>query len=181
MISYLGSLVQFSPASGRAGRCRQMSLCVGSTHRVLARQPEVLAASPRVRRSKSLISWAALARLMDPVGLSQTRWVLWHQQATWHWNVNCWRVPEIMRYHPYECDKLASFKWQGTGYQHFWTDRWLLLWCRIGKICQYTLKNLSVALNIASYIFFSIGLSSAWSLWYNSLQVIKVHNHFWQM
>ena len=36
MISYLGSLVQFSPATGRAGRCRQMSLCVGSTPRVLA-------------------------------------------------------------------------------------------------------------------------------------------------
>ena len=50
MISYLGSLVQFSPAVGRAGRCRQMSLCVGSTPRVLARQPEVLAASPRMLR-----------------------------------------------------------------------------------------------------------------------------------
>ena len=36
VISYLGSLVQFSPATGRAGRCRQTSLCVGSTHRVLA-------------------------------------------------------------------------------------------------------------------------------------------------
>ena len=36
MISYLGSLVQFSPAMGRAGRCRQISLCVGSTHRVPA-------------------------------------------------------------------------------------------------------------------------------------------------
>ena len=36
MISYLGSLVQFSPAVGRAGRCRQMSLCVGSTRRVPA-------------------------------------------------------------------------------------------------------------------------------------------------
>ena len=33
MISYLGSLVQFSPG---AGRCRQTSLCVGSTRRVLA-------------------------------------------------------------------------------------------------------------------------------------------------
>ena len=31
-MSYLGSLVQFSPATGRAGRCRQTSLCVGSTH-----------------------------------------------------------------------------------------------------------------------------------------------------
>ena len=27
MISYLGSLVQFSPAMGRAGRCRQISVC----------------------------------------------------------------------------------------------------------------------------------------------------------
>ena len=36
MISYLGSLVQFSPATGRMGCCRQISLCVGSTHRVLA-------------------------------------------------------------------------------------------------------------------------------------------------
>ena len=36
MISYLGSLVQFSPAAGRAGRCRQISLCVRSTHRVPA-------------------------------------------------------------------------------------------------------------------------------------------------
>ena len=48
MVSYLGSLVQFSPAAGRVGRCRQMSLCVGSTRRALARQPAVLAPSPRV-------------------------------------------------------------------------------------------------------------------------------------
>ena len=36
MISYLGSLIQFSPATGRVGRCREISLCVDSTHRVLA-------------------------------------------------------------------------------------------------------------------------------------------------
>ena len=54
MISYLGSLDQFSPAAGRAGRCRQMSLCVGSTSRALARQLAVLAPSPRVRRAFSL-------------------------------------------------------------------------------------------------------------------------------
>ena len=36
MISYLGSLVQFIPAAGRAGRCRQVSQCVDSTHRVPA-------------------------------------------------------------------------------------------------------------------------------------------------
>ena len=40
MIFYLGSLVQFSPAAGRAGRCRQLSLCEGSTGRVLVGQPE---------------------------------------------------------------------------------------------------------------------------------------------
>ena len=54
MISYLGSLVQFSPATGRAGRCRQTSLCVDSIRCVPARQPEVLAASPQVRRTFSL-------------------------------------------------------------------------------------------------------------------------------
>ena len=40
MVSYLGSLVQFSPGTGRARRCRQRSLCVGSSRRVLAGQPE---------------------------------------------------------------------------------------------------------------------------------------------
>ena len=54
MISYLGSLVQFSPAAGRAGRCRQKSLCVGSTRRVLAKQPAVLGTTPRVLRTFSL-------------------------------------------------------------------------------------------------------------------------------
>ena len=50
----MGSLDQFSPAAGRAGRCRQMSLCVGSTRRALARQPAVLAPSPRVLHAFSL-------------------------------------------------------------------------------------------------------------------------------
>ena len=54
MISYLGSLVQFSPAAGRAGRCGHMSLCMGSHRPVLARQPEVFAASPWVWRAFSL-------------------------------------------------------------------------------------------------------------------------------
>ena len=54
MISYLGLLGQFSPAAGRAGRCRQMSLCGGSTRRVLARQLAVLAPSLRVLRAFSL-------------------------------------------------------------------------------------------------------------------------------
>ena len=54
MITYLGSLVQFSPAAGRAGRCRQLSLCVGSTGRLLARQPE---------------AWRSLhGRALPPVG-----------------------------------------------------------------------------------------------------------------
>ena len=56
MISYLGSLVQFSPAAGRAGRCRQTSLCVGSTRRV----PATLGL-PRSR--VSVLSPSALLRL----------------------------------------------------------------------------------------------------------------------
>ena len=36
MVSYLGSLVQFRPGAGRAGRCRQTSLCVDSTRPVPA-------------------------------------------------------------------------------------------------------------------------------------------------
>ena len=36
MVSYLGSLVQFSPAAGRAGLCRQIPLCVGSSRRLPA-------------------------------------------------------------------------------------------------------------------------------------------------
>ena len=40
MVSYLGSLVQFGPGAGRAGLCRELSLCVGSLRRVLAGQPE---------------------------------------------------------------------------------------------------------------------------------------------
>ena len=56
MISYLGSLVQFSPAAGRAGRCRQTSLCVGSTPRV----PSTLGL-PRTR--VSVLSPSTLLRL----------------------------------------------------------------------------------------------------------------------
>ena len=56
MISYLGSLVQFSPAAGRAGRCRQMSLCVGSTRRVPATR-----GLPRT--GVSVLSPSALLRL----------------------------------------------------------------------------------------------------------------------
>ena len=35
-MSYLVSLVQFSPAKGRAGCCRQIWLCVDSSHRIPA-------------------------------------------------------------------------------------------------------------------------------------------------
>ena len=56
MISYLGSLVQFSPSAGRAGRCRQTSLCVGSTPRV----PATLGLS---RTGVSVLSPSTLLRL----------------------------------------------------------------------------------------------------------------------
>ena len=56
MISYLGSLVQFSPSAGRAGRCRQISLCVGST-------PRVPATLGLPRRGVSVLSPSTLLRL----------------------------------------------------------------------------------------------------------------------
>ena len=61
MISYLGSLAQFSPAAGRAGRCRQMSLCVGSTRRALARQPRRAA-----RAARGLVPSPQAACLLPP-------------------------------------------------------------------------------------------------------------------
>ena len=60
MISYLGSLVQFSPAAGRAGRCRQTSLCVGSTRCV----PATLGLP---RTGVSVLSPSALLRLPAPL------------------------------------------------------------------------------------------------------------------
>ena len=56
MVSYLGLLIQFSPAAGRAGRCRQISLCVRSTHRV----PATLGLP---RTGVSVLSPSALLRL----------------------------------------------------------------------------------------------------------------------
>ena len=56
MISYLGSLVQFSPAAGRAGRCRQISLCVGS-------MPHVPATLGLPRTGVSVLSPSTLLRL----------------------------------------------------------------------------------------------------------------------
>ena len=56
MISYLGSLVQFSPATGRTGRCRQISLCGGST-------PCVPATLGLPRTGVSVLSLSTLLRL----------------------------------------------------------------------------------------------------------------------
>ena len=56
MVSYLGSLVQFSRAAGRAGRCRQTSLCVGST-------PCVPATLGLPRSRVSVLSPSTLLRL----------------------------------------------------------------------------------------------------------------------
>ena len=56
MISYLGSLVQFSPAAGRAGHYRQIPLCVDSTRRV----PATLGLS---RSRVSVLSLSTLLRL----------------------------------------------------------------------------------------------------------------------
>ena len=56
MISYLGSLVQFSPATGRTGRCRQISLCGGST-------PCVPATLGLPRTGVSVLSPSTLLRL----------------------------------------------------------------------------------------------------------------------
>ena len=57
MVSYLGSLVQFSPAAGRAGRCRQILLCVGST-------PHVPATLGLPRSRVSVLSLSTLLRLL---------------------------------------------------------------------------------------------------------------------
>ena len=54
---YLGSLIQFSPPTGRVGRCRQVSLCVDSTHRV----PATLGLP---RTGVSVLSLSTLLRLL---------------------------------------------------------------------------------------------------------------------
>ena len=94
MISYLGLLVQFSPAAGRAGLCRQMSLCVGSTRRVLAGQPAVLAASPRVLRAFSLRG----ERLRQPEVLAAS----FSLRGEWP------RQPEVWRPLPWRCAPFPS-------------------------------------------------------------------------
>ena len=78
MISYLGSLDQFSPAAGRAGRCRQMSLCVGSTHHVPATQSlphsrvSVLSPSTLLRLPAALYGAGPALRVV-PVFRSSTK------------------------------------------------------------------------------------------------------------
>ena len=57
VISYLGLLVQFSPATGRTGRCGQISLCVGST-------PRVPATLGLPRTGVSVLSPSTLLRLL---------------------------------------------------------------------------------------------------------------------
>ena len=89
MISYLGSLVRFSPAAGRAGRCRQMSPCVGSTRPVLARKPAVLAPSPQVLRAFSLRG----ERLRRPEVCPLSPWVrrAFSLRSEWRGQPEVWR------------------------------------------------------------------------------------------
>ena len=61
MISYLGSLVQFSPAAGRAGRCRQLSLC-GEHWPCSGQAARGLALSPWAHRAPSLRGPSARCR-----------------------------------------------------------------------------------------------------------------------
>ena len=82
MVSYLGSLVQFSPAAGRAGRCRQTSLCVGSTHRVPATlglprsRVSVLSPSALLRLPTALYGAGPVLGAVRVFGSSTTAWIL---------------------------------------------------------------------------------------------------------
>ena len=84
MVSYLGLLVPFSPATGRAERCRQISLCVGSTCRVLATlglpRTEVSVLSPStLLRLPAALSGAGPALSAVPViGYSTKAWIQLH-------------------------------------------------------------------------------------------------------
>ena len=78
-MSYLGSLVQFSLAAGRAGRCRQITLCVGSTHRVPATlglprsRVSVLSPSTLLRLLAALYGAGLALSLVQFSGPPQTR------------------------------------------------------------------------------------------------------------
>ena len=84
MISYLGSLVQFSPAAGRAGRCRQISLCVGSTHHVLATlglphsRVSVLSPSALLRLPAALYGAGPALSAVPVFGSSTKAWIRLH-------------------------------------------------------------------------------------------------------
>ena len=80
MISYLGSLVQFSPATGRAGRCRQISLSVDSTHSVPATLGlprtgvSVLSPSTPLRLPAALYGAGPALSAVPVFGSSTTAW-----------------------------------------------------------------------------------------------------------
>ena len=81
MISYLSSLVQFSPAVGRAGCCRQILLCVGSTHRVPATLGlprtggSVLSPSTLLRLPAALYGVGPALSVVPVFGFSTKAWI----------------------------------------------------------------------------------------------------------
>ena len=81
MVSCLGSLVQFSPAKGRAGRCRQILLCVDSTHRVPATlgfpRPGVSVLSPStlLRLPAALYGVCPALHAVPVFGYSTKAWI----------------------------------------------------------------------------------------------------------
>ena len=81
MVSYLGSLVQFSRAVGRAGRCRQTSLCVGSTPRVPATlglprsRVSVLSPSTLLRLPAALYGAGPALRAVPVFRFSTKAWI----------------------------------------------------------------------------------------------------------
>ena len=81
VISYLGSLVQFSPGAGRAGRCRQLSVCVGSTRRVPATLGlprtgvSVLFPSALLRLPAALYGEGPALRAVPVFGSSTNGWI----------------------------------------------------------------------------------------------------------
>ena len=81
MVSYLGSLVQFSPGAGRAGRCRQLSVCVGSTRRVPATLGlprtgvSVLFPSALLRLPAALYGEGPALRAVPVFGSSTNAWI----------------------------------------------------------------------------------------------------------
>ena len=84
VISYLGSLVQFSPAVGRAGRCRQMSLCVGSTRQAAC---SFGALSPGAARLFAPQRAARAARVLAPFPLAWCAFSLRGSSARRRWGL----------------------------------------------------------------------------------------------